>query len=388
MRLDRRGALRLGVLATALSGGCVARDAGGRPEPVPQAGVSAQTETGRTETPTETETPTPNSELAARTERLVGEVAWLATAYPTAVETAQTELRAARDAAAALRAEAEVSLGEARRLRRELRRRVAGVESAFAPHFGFHNLLRRRTEGFAGTVERFARRGDDDRVREELDLLIRYLEGVASDQFYQESLPRQPINNVTVRYARRGSFDPAAPLLFQIRALDTGFDAYAYETRPEAPSPYDLNRPSISDAETRRLVGLFAPLRVRRGRAREALVAFREGVTDDGPVFGSADPPVGTDRTVYVQTYDSSAAARRAAALAAARAGTDEFGDDPTRIGDSLWNRVYYTFDGDVIYAYLTRAGRHVLVTGATGVAWEERVGWGVTHERTWLAGR
>lgn len=396
MRLDRRGALRLGVLATALSGGCVARDAGGRPEPAPDGDAGARTEVGGdastdtrtpTATPTATPRPTPNPELATRTGRLVGEVVWLATEYPAAVARTQTALRAARESAATLRSEAEVSLGEAQQLRRELRRRVATVESALAPHFGFHNVLGRRTEGFAGTVERFARRGDDDRVREELTLLIRYLEGVASDQFYRESLPRQPINNVTVRYARVGEFDAAAPMLFQIRDVNTGFDAYAYETRPEAPTPYDLSRPAVSDAETRRLLRLYAPLRVRRARTRETVVAFREGSTGEGPTFGTADPAVGTDRTAYVQTYASVGAAARAAAQVAARTGTDEFGQNPTQLGDSVWNRVYYTAGGDVQYAYFTRAGRHLLVTGTTEVAWEERVGWGETHRRTWLAG-
>lgn len=400
MRLDRREALRLGVAATALTGGCVARDTGRRPEPAPDGDVGARTEVGPEETTTPTETPTatpapaPNPELADRTGRLVGEVTWLATEYPAAVDRAQAALREARDAGVALRTEAEVSLAETRRLRRTLREQVAVVESAFAPHFGLHNLLRRRMEGFGGTIERFARRGDDDRVREELDRLIQYLEGVASDRFYEESLPRQPINNVAVRYARRGEFVPTAPLLFQVRDVNTGFDAYAYETRPEAPTPYDLDRPAVSDAETRGLLRLFAPLRVRRGRSRETIVAFTEGETS-GPgevageplVFGTQSPAVGTDRTAYVQTYDSVAAARRGAALAGARVGTDEFGESPTLVGNTVWNRVYYTFDGDVTYAYFTRAGRHLLVTGVTEVAWEERVGWGETHDRTWLAG-
>jgi len=39
-----------------------------------------------------------------------------------------------------------------------------------------------------------------------------------------------------------------------------------------------------------------------------------------------------------------------------------------------------------VQYAYLARGGTHLLVTGATRTAWEERVGWGATHRRTWLA--
>ncbi|MFB6175924.1 MAG: hypothetical protein ABEI99_02040, partial [Halobaculum sp.] len=93
-------------------------------------------------------------------------------------------------------------------------------------------------------------------------------------------------------------------------------------------------------------------------------------------MFGSSSPPVGTNRTVYVQQFRSKRAAENAATLAFARVGLDQFRESPTEIGDSTWERVYYRSGGDVQYVYLTRAGRHLLATGAGRTAWEERVDW------------
>lgn len=409
MRLDRRDALRLGATALAtLGAGCVSREGGRRPESddgrggVTTAAGSASdgTETPRadrdtTETPgtddateTATQPPVPevNPKLAERTTRVVEEIEWLATEYPAAIDATQAAMRRARESVVGLRAEPEISLGEAGLLRRQLDRRVDEVERALRPHFGLHNVLRRRLSGFTGTVVRFARRGDDDRTKEELDRLATYLQALTGDRFYQESLPRQPINNIAVRQLRGGEFDEEAPLLFQVRHVPTGYDAYAYETRPEAPTPYELSRPAVSDAAERGVLRAFAPLRVRRGRIRETLVAFDEGDATRSRVFGSRDPAVGTDQTVYVQTYENERAAWRAERLAAGRVAADEFGQRQTTVGDSAWSRVYYTTGGDVQYAYLTRAGTHLLVTGGARTAWEERVGWGVTHRRTWLA--
>ncbi|MFB6243941.1 MAG: hypothetical protein ABEH80_07555 [Halobaculum sp.] len=403
MRLGRREALRAGVLTTALLGGCVGADpeqSGGRrttdgqlatdtPSEGSPAGSPAGTpiETESPGAPTATETPEPNTGLAERTERVQSEFVWLATEYEDAIDQFQSAMTQIRELATDLQSESEVSLGEAQRLRSQVETQVDTAEDALAPHFGVHNLIRRRTRSFTGTVVRFARRGDDDRVREELSRLANYIDGFTTDLFAAESLSRQPINNILVRYARNGSYDPDAPLLFQLRDADTGFDAFAFETTPEAPTPYTLSRPAVSTADQREIFRVFAPLRVQRSRTRQLIVSFTEGNPDSDSVFGSSSPSVGSNRTVYVQAYESAEAARRAALVAAGRTGTDEFATRPTPVGDSQWDRVYYAFDGDVLYVYLTRAGRFLFATGATRVAWEERVDWGAVHERTWLGG-
>jgi hypothetical protein len=397
MRQDRRDALRLGATALApLGAGCVSREGGRRPES-DDGRDGAATATGRatdeTETPradhettTTRSVPTTNPALAERTTRAVEEIEWLATEYPAAIDTTQAAMQRARASVLGLRAESEISLGEANLLRRQLDRRVDEVEQVLSPHFGFHNTLRRRLSGFTGTVVRFARRGDDDRTKEELDRLASYLRALTGDRFYEDSLPRQPVHNIVVRQLRGGEFDEDVPMLFQVRHVPSGYDAYAYETRPAVPTPYDLSRPAVSADDERRVLRAFTPLRVRRGRRRETLVAFDEGNPSSRLAFDTRDPGVGTDQTVYVQTYENERAAWRAERLTAARVAADEFGRRQTAIGDSAWSRVYYTGGGDVWYAYLTRAGSHLLATGAARTAWEERVDWGLIHDRTWLA--
>jgi len=400
MRQDRRDALRLGAATLAtLGAGCVSREGGRRPEPddsrraaptaTGHAADEAETPDGdheATESAATPPVPAVNPALAERTTRAVEEIDWLATQYPAAIDTTQAAMGRARESVLGLREESEISLGEAALLGRQLDRRVDEVERALAPHFGFHNTLRRRLSGFTATAVRFARRGDDDRTKEELDRLATYLQALTGDRFYQDSLPHQPINNVAVRQLRAGEFDEELPMVFQVRHVPSGYDAYAYETRPEVPAPYDLSRPAVTAADERQILRVFTPLRVRRGRTRETLVAFGEGNSANRPVFGTRDPSVGTDRTVYVQTYEDGRAAWRAERLAAARVAADEFDQRQTAIGDSAWRRVYYTGGGDVWYAYLARAGSHLLATGATRTAWEERVGWGALHARTWLA--
>jgi hypothetical protein len=435
MRLGRRGVLRGGVTLLPFLGGCVAgradddeavtrertpdsratptsrrtatraetatpsrqqTEAVDRGPPVDErdtdtdgASAARQDTATETETATATATPAPNRALTERTRNVVEEIAWFGTQYPTAMKRMQRAMATIeKEAKRYHETKSNVTVPQARTLRRFVEEQVAVVEDALAPHFGLHNRIRKRTESHTGTILRFARRGDTDRVHEELVRLANYANGFKTDLFVEESLPRQPITNILIRYSRAGPYDPDAPLLFQVRDVDSGFDAYGYETHPEGSSQYTLYRPAVSAADERHVLRAYEPIRVSRNRTRETIVSFTQGVPERPRPFGSFAPEVGLDRTVYVQRYSSDRAARAAATLALGRVGVDEFSDQPSVVGDSQWSRVFYQYDGDVLYTYLTRAGPFILTTGATRTAWEERVGWGRTHLRTWLAGK
>lgn len=428
MRLGRRGVLGVGAGLVTLLGGCAGavpqtergegttvpttatdrprtttrrptetpRDTPtDRPTESPTETEQAGTESGSVEetNPTErqdavTETAAPNTALAERTANVVGEIKWFVEEYPDAMDRMQAAMTRIEDLARDWADEREITPADARRIERTVEDSVAAVEAAVAPHFGIHNVIRNRTQTHTGTVIRFARRGDTDRVHEELRRLADYAEGFTTDIFVEQSLPRQPINNILVRMLRNGEYDPARPFLFHVRHVGSGFTSYAYETHPDSPGPYDLNRPAISERTADSVLRTYAPLGVARGRQCELLVAFTEGNAGLSRVFGSASPSVGRDRTVYVQQFRSERAADNAATLALARVGRDQFREEPSEVGDSTWERVYYRSGGDVWYVYLTRAGRHLLATGAGRTAWEERVDWGRIHEQTWLGGR
>lgn len=415
MDADRRGVLRASAAVAALLGGCASqasrrddRTQSDRPTrtatPTPadraageataadadaadRAASETATET-ETPTPTATATPRPNQPLAARTGAVVSEVRWFAREYPDAMERYREALDRGQETALELADQAEVTLAEATTFEDELSAVADDVADAVAPHFGIHNEIDDRLAAYGARVKRFARRGDEDRVEEELRLAANYADGVGSEVFVDESLSRDPINNRLVRLLRNGSFQPARPLLYQIEYLTSGFRAYAFVTRhPRSPAPYELDRPPLTDGERDAVLRAFDPLRVGRDRRDETLIAITSGRATREEPFGTTDPSVGRDRTVYVQRYESRGAARRAAAVALGRVGIDEFADGATTVGDSQWDRIYYRVGGDTFYAYLTRAGPHLLVTGGSEVAWEERTGWGETHRRTWLAG-
>lgn len=430
MRLGRRGALRFGAGLVTLLGGCSGRVSetevgeGTTAPPTVTArrrtatdrqrtATRRATETGR-ETPpdrqTETEaagtesgsveegqtterqnavtqTSPQNTPLAERTGNVVAEIEWFIEEYPEAMDRLQSAMRRVEQRSRDLSEATEITLGKVRQLETNVESGVAEVEAAVAPHFGIHNLIRKRTQTHTGTALRFVRRGDTDRVREELRRLADYAEGFTSDIFVEDSLPRHPINNVLVRMLRRGEYQPSQPFLFQVRHVESGFTAYAYETHPDSPGPYTLGGSAVSDRATDSVLRTYAPLRVGRSRQDELLVAFTEGDAAQRRVFGSSSPQVGTNQTIHIQQYRSKRAAENAATLAFARVGLDQFRDEPTEVGDSTWERVYYRAGGDVQYVYFTRAGRHLLATGAGRTAWEERVDWDRVHDRTWLAG-
>ncbi|MFB6175925.1 MAG: hypothetical protein ABEI99_02045, partial [Halobaculum sp.] len=214
-----------------------------------------------------TSTRAPNTALAERTANVVSEIKWFVRDYPEAMDRLQAAMSRIESLARERAGESEITLTEARRLESNVEAQVGEVEDA--PHFGIHNVIRERTRTHTGTAIRFARRGDTDRVREELRRLAEYAAGFTTDIFVQQSLPRHPITNILVRMLRKGEYDPAAPFLFQIRHVASGFTSYAYETHPDSPGPYDLSRPAVSDRAATDVSRTYAPLGVGRGRECE-----------------------------------------------------------------------------------------------------------------------
>ncbi|MFC7070205.1 hypothetical protein [Halobaculum lipolyticum] len=359
-----------------------------------------------------------NPALADRTRAVADEARWFAVEYPTAIATYREAVGTVARSAGVFADRETVAVEDVETLRSTVEGRVAVAREAVGGHFHAPDRLADRADYHLDVARRFARRGDHDRTREELDRLRRFAAGMAADPYVRSSLSRGPVRNRLVDRLRRGDRDPRRPLLFQlVRVGDpadgdgadgdgagseaapfdrlTGYRAYAFD-RPrddrgeypeisEAPlEERSFLAPPVTDGDRGRVVDAYRPTFVSAGRESTLLVAVhRFDLTDGRSDVGDRRPRVRQGNTVFVQRYADPERAEAAHASLLGRVSRE--GTVP--LGDATWDRVYYDRAGDVTYALVCRAGEFLLATGADRTAWEERVDWSDRHEATWLGG-
>lgn len=338
----------------------------------------------------------PNRRLAAEVERVYGEIEWFATEYDAAIDTYQRTLGSAMATVQRVRDSSEFDASSLGLVRTATDRAVETAEAELGGHFGIPDQMRDRIDDHVSTIERFGRRGDLDRVDEELTRLDDYLRGIRSDLFVRRVLSDRQIDSTLYRTLHDDTADAGdggddeddgddpPPGLFEIRH-SAEYAGYAYAgPRYIDRDPFGAD-PDADANEGRELLATqrtaFEAVEEATGRTGFAHVVSY-AVPDD-PAQPTDLEPLDYDRTsVFVQRYtDASAAGAAVDTLletSVSREGAYSFGRD-------RWDRIYYAADGDVTYAFLIQAGRFVLVAVPSEVAWEERVDWTEPLDRLWL---
>jgi len=343
------------------------------------------------EEPQQTEPSVPNRRLATEVGRVYGEIEWFATGYDDAIDTYQRVLGNAMATVTRVRDAAEFDANSLGLVRRATDRAVRTTDAELGGHFGIPGQLREQTDRHLATIQRFANRGDLDRVDEELERLHGYLEGIRSDLFVRRVLSDRQIDATLYRTLHDRTADSAdddddeaAPGLFECYH-STGYAGYAYA------GPRYIERDPFGDApgddlnEGKELLARqrlhFDAVGEPTGRTGFAYVVSY-AVPDEEEQPADLSPLDYSHTSLFVQHYDGVEAATDAVETlfdtSVSREGTYSFGRDE-------WHRVYYHADGDVAYAYLIQAGPYVLVAAPSEVAWEERVDWTDPLDRLWL---
>lgn len=342
----------------------------------------------------QTEPSVPNQRLATEVERVYGEIEWFATSYDDAIETYRRSLGKAIAAVERVRAASEFDDDNLGLVRDATDRAVSTAETELSGHFGIPGQMRDQIDSHIETIERFARRGDLDRVDEELERLADYLAGIRSHLFIRRVLSDRQIDSALYRYLHddTGSDDDdddddddeAAPGLFELYH-SAEYAGYAYngdqylERDPfdEVPGA-DRNRGEELLSQQRLD---FDPVGEATGRTGFAYVVSH-AIPDEDDQPDDLDALDYAHTSLFIQRYETVGAAGDAVETlfdtAVGQEGTYSFGRE-------RWHRVYYHADGDVVYAFLIQAGPFILVAAPSEVAWEERVAWTDPLDRLWL---
>jgi len=403
MKLTRRGLLGVGTalgLTGCLSGGSnvsYPETATRTPPPTDAPLESAQPDSAADDESVQQREPSvPNRQLATETERVYGEIEWFATSYDDAIETYRRSVGKAMATVQRVRATADFDADSLGLVRRATDSAVATAETELGGHFGHPGQMRDTVDSHIATIERFANRGDLDRVDEELERLYDYLSGIRSPLFVRRVLSDRQIDAELYRHLHdetAGSDDDddddeADPGLFELHH-SADYSGYAYNGAqhlerdpfgdvPGTPAGADRN-PGAELLAQQRVD--FDPVGEATGRTGFAYVVSH-AIPDEEDQPADLDPLNYEHTSLFIQRYESVAAAATAVETlfdtAVSREGEYSFGRE-------TWHRVYYHADGDVVYAFLIQAGQFVLVAAPSEVAWEERLDWTDPLDRLWL---
>ncbi|MFB6195554.1 MAG: hypothetical protein ABEI80_05245 [Haloplanus sp.] len=333
----------------------------------------------------------PNRRLASEVERIYGELEWFATAYDESIRTYRRTLGKAMAAVQRVRKQASFDASSLRVVRRATTHAVTVAERELGGHFGIPSQMRDQIDAHLSTIERFADRGDLDRVDEELARLHDYLQGIRSDLFVRRVLSDRQIDTDLYRTLHDGTpddegddEDEAPPGLFELYH-SSGYATYAYD------GPRYIEREPFGDddaADENEGEELLARQRVQFDAAGEAtgrtgfayVVSY--AVPDESNQPADLEPLEYPHASLFVQRYaDASAAGAAVDTLFE----TSLNQEGRFSFGRERWQQVYYDAGGDVMYAFLIQAGPFVLLTAPSEVAWEERINWTAGLDRIWF---
>jgi hypothetical protein len=333
----------------------------------------------------------PNPRLAAATRRVYREVRWFAGQYDPAIANFRRATRRAGKAVAEAEAAMERTGGgygpltdrALASIRGEIAAARRETDRWLGDQFVTDEHLADETAYHLRTVARFKRRGDHDRVAEQLRNLSRFLYGVSRDAFVQSVMPAHPIQNRLVGWLRGG---PDRTTAFAVR-----YPAGNFATRVYSGRRVDVVGRPVAGDRRRTFESEFAA--ARSPDATDALY-LRSYLPDPGEVTptGRGDRVQEVPRRwtglpnqpILCQRFpDVRAAAAARESLVAGSGPVTVDGRYP--FGGVDWKRVYWTYDGDVTYAFLAQAGEFLLSFAPSRTAWEERVDWRSPLEPTFL---
>lgn len=398
MDSSRRDLLRL--CATAFGVGLAGCSSGNEGVSYPTTGTpttgTSATTTARptTEPPETTDEPTTEPEpsptpaaypdLAARTETIIGEIEWFATEYDEAIAAYRNAINRLLTAISQIRDSSDISAHDLERLRNGTATVADVTRRRIAPHFDVHNRMVTPENDFYRTVEKFAGRGDWDRADEELSEMYTYYRTRQHQPAIDEELSNDPIQGLLLETLRADSIPQAVrerhdvhasvdPALFEVHHPASNYDQYAYSALD--PGVYG----DAIDDHDREAFGQLDELQEGTGRTGAAYVVA-DLRSQQRPKRWTENLP---DLAISLQRYASPTAATRAVdgmiQSAVSQEGTET-------LGGREWRRVYYYYDGDIVYAYLLQAGRCLLAAAPSRDAWEERSEhWTDPLKLTWL---
>jgi len=360
------------------------------PEPEPEDGGSSDG-SGNESDPSEPE-PDPveniNTRLADETTRIYEELRWFETEYEDTIAQYRSRLREVVDSVSFLLETLDSEgLIEAQELEDvqtfadEVAIDVNGsLEPQFTNEYNFWGINRNHFP----VAERFRKREDWDRVRTELEAVLRAYRGASTTEELKRRHSPNPIDNrlhgwfggggkmYEVRYVRDDDehFDTTNSRLpgHGVYVVNDSERSVSFLQTPIGGEPRGVLTSMDTD---------FAPFVESNDRTYRLYVQLHN-VGNSGDI----DPRQGESTGVYAQKYED----LRAADAAFESVLSDKVAEDTVRWGSETWNRVLYTRDGDREYAYLIRAGSYLFAVGPSRTAWEEREdGWNELLNGTWV---
>ncbi|WP_423751397.1 hypothetical protein [Salinirarus marinus] len=392
MELSRRDLVGLCAGLGVGAAGCLSRGSNVRyPKTSGGSDARALVDSGSTaanEAPAQVDEPPSHRRLATELERIDGEIAWFARQYDDAVEAYRDALARAIATIERVRRDAEINANTIENVAAAAEDAHSVAETALGSHFDVEALVEEEASHHLDTIRKFSGRGDLDRVDEELARLATFYRSIRNQLFIKRSLSDRQIDNRLYRWLHdsdgdgfgdedddEDDEDEVAPGLFELYHGSTGYRAYAYN------GPRYVERDPFPDATLAPVRDRFEAVGESDGREEYVyLLSYAVPPADDQPE--TLDPTAYRSTSLFLQRFTDAAASGRAIANLTegpvAQEGTYSFGRD-------AWRRIYYTYEGDVVYAFLIRAGRYLLVAAPSRVAWEERVDWSRPLDRTWL---
>lgn len=379
MERSRRRFIAAGLLSSVSLAGCLSDDSG-VPYPDGDADANAITTTSAqttqttkpadttTEEPTTTTTPAPNPELGAATERIVAEAEWFATAYESTIDRYLALCDQAVATIQQVKRSSSFTENQQRKVREAATRAAEFTATHLRPHFDADGPV---PGPLLDTIATFAKRGDLDRVDEELGNLLDHFKAVGNGYYVRTEFSKDPIED---RLFRRMAAPDDANVIFGFRLHGTGFEGWGYPHGENFERyrklRYASAAPSFGD--------VFDPVAIPESRHGVVSLTVNR-ITDRVEWTRNSLPSV----PVFVQTYrtpgEASAAREAAVSTAVTVEGSESF-------GRADWDQIYYYHDGDITYAYMLQAGRYLLAMSPSTTPWNERGDAGrKTLARSWL---
>lgn len=335
----------------------------------------------------------PNPRLAAATRRIDREIRWFAGQYEPALNNYRRRVRAAAGVVESVEAEMAREDGtygpltddRLARIRGDIAEALEVTERWLGDQFVTDDHLRDETDYHLSTTERFKRRGDHDRVAEQLRNLAHFLYGVTREAYVQSVMPRHPIQNRLIGWLRGG---PDRYTAFTVRYPAGGFATRVYSGKQVAV----IGRPIVGDRRTT-FESEFSGARSDDAVDAIYLVSYLPDYeTPTARPRRRGDPvqevPIRWDglarQPILLQRFSDLRSATSAWETLVSPSGSLTV-DGRYPFGGVDWRRVYWQYAGDVTYAYMTQAGEYLIAFAPSRTAWEERVDWAGPLESTFL---
>ena len=367
----------------------------GTPAGTPTSGQNSTTGQATTEQPTtdpsettdeQTTEPTPAAypDLAARTETILDEISWFATEYDAAIRRYRNAINRLLSTISQIRDSSDVSEHDLQRLRNGAEDVAAITAEDIAPHFDVHDRLLTPQNVYYRNAKKFAERGDWDRADDELAVMYDYYDMRQREYVIEEELSAAPVQGRLLAALRADSIpdslrkrhDVAKDVdsaLFELYYPGASYRSFAYSEEPSMIYGKSIDHRDINAFRS------FEGLEEERGRTGRAYLTANI-VSKRNRKQWTYDLP---NDVVFLQAYSNPATASNAIER---MSGSSVSQEGTETLGGRLWQRVYYYYDGDIVYAYLLQAGRFLLAVSPSRTAWEERPDhWTDPLRVTWL---